>query len=137
VIVADVQGERETAHFGDLLAHAAIVRGIAGVVLNGAIRDRAAITALAYPVFHDGTSPRGPAKRIPGELGGSVELGGVVVQNGDLVCADDDGVVVVRAADAESVMQEARQLSVAELEVERRIRIGESTIAIFDLSGVE
>jgi 4-hydroxy-4-methyl-2-oxoglutarate aldolase len=137
VIVADVDGDRETAHCGGLLARAAMARGLAGFVLNGAIRDRAAIADLAYPIFHDGTSPRGPAKEVPGELGTFVELSGVVVHTGDLVCADDDGVVVVRAADADSVVHEAKELEAREVDIERRIIRGELTVGIFGLAGAE
>ncbi len=133
VIVTDVHGERETAHCGDLLARAALARGIAGMVLNGAIRGRVAIAELGYPIFHDGASPRGPAKDIPGELGTSVELAGVVVRTGDLVCAADDGVVVIPSADADSVVRDATELAARDLDFERRIAAGESTVAIFDL----
>ena len=135
VIVADVQGEQETAHCGDLLARAALARGIRGIVLNGSIRDRATIAELTYPIFHVGTSPRGPAKLVPGELGTVVELMGVSVHTGDLICADDDGVVVVPSADAEFVLQEAADLVTRELEFEKRIAGGESTVTIFDLPG--
>jgi regulator of RNase E activity RraA len=82
-----------------------------------------------------GTSPRGPAKRVPGELGTVVELMGVAAHTGDLICADDDGVVVVPSADAEFVVQEAADLATRELEFERRIAGGESTVTIFDLPG--
>lgn len=84
---------------GDVIvAGAAMARGIAAVILNGAIRDRRSIAELRYPLFHCGVSPVGPTKDVVGELGTSVSLAGVVVHTGDLVCADDDGIVVLRSA---------------------------------------
>ena len=118
VIVADVKGEQETAHCGDLLARAALARGIA---------------ELDSPIFHDGASPRGPAKHVSGELGTSVERAGVVVRTGDLGRADDDGVVVIASANADSVVRDATELAARELDFERRIAAGESTVGIFDL----
>ena len=137
VIVADVQGERRTAHCGDLLARAAMARGIAAAILNGAIRDRRSIAELRYPVFHCGVSPAGPTKDVVGELGTSVSLAGVVVHTGDLVCADDDGIVVLPSATAASVVEEAAELGAREFEFERRIADGESTVEIFQLTGLD
>ena len=98
MIVLAVGGERDVAHCGEIVAIAAQERGVAGIVLDGAIRDRAEIAALGLPVFHLGTSPRGPGKDGPGALGVPVELDGVEIDPGDLVCADADGIAVVPAA---------------------------------------
>jgi 4-hydroxy-4-methyl-2-oxoglutarate aldolase len=133
VIVIDVEGEEEVAHFGDILALAALRRGVRGIVVNGSIRDRAAITELRFPVFHRGTSPRGPAKVIPGELGVPIELMGVRVCAGDLVCADDDGVVIVQAADVDEILALASTIASCEREYESRIAAGDSTVDILDL----
>ena len=133
VIVADVGGEREIAHCGDLLALAARARGVRGIVLNGSIRDRATIAELRYPVFHNGTSPRGPTKRVPGELGVPIELMGVTVESGDIVCADDDGIVVVPSHEADEILALAIGLAAREREYEARIAAGESTLEIFGL----
>ena len=133
VIVVDVQGEQETAHCGDLLARAAAVRGIRAIVLDGSIRDRSVIAELRYPVFHRGTSPRGPAKLVPGEFGVAIQVAGATVNPGDLVCADDDGIVVVPLAEIDRVVAAAAELEASEREVERRIDEGETTLAILDL----
>jgi 4-hydroxy-4-methyl-2-oxoglutarate aldolase len=137
VIVLDMGGERDTAHCGDLLARATITLGLAGTVLNGAMRDGAAIAELEYPIFHVGTSPRGPGKEVRGELGTFVDLCGIRVGTGDLVCADDDGAVVVAAAHTGDVLQSAQELGAQELEIERRILAGESTVAILGLEDTE
>lgn len=135
VIVVDVQGEQETAHCGDILARAAAARGICAIVLDGSIRDRSVIAELGYPVFHRGTSPRGPSKVVPGELGVPIEVAGTTVNPGDLVCADDDGIVVVPSTEIETVLSAAVNLEAREREVERRISEGETTLEIFDLPG--
>ena len=104
VIVLAVGGEREIAHCGEIIALAALERGIAGIVLDGAIRDRAEIAALGFPVFCRGTlAARAPARRPrrprrPGRARRSHRS-----VRGDLVCADADGVAIVAAADAADV----------------------------------
>ncbi len=133
VIVLSVGGEQEIAHCGDIIALAAKERGVAGIVLDGAVRDRAEIASLGLPVFHLGTSPRGPAKAGPGALGVPVRLAGVGIEPGDLVCADADGIAIVRSASADEVLAAARALEVREQEIVAALRRGESTVAIFGL----
>ena len=133
VIVVAVGGERETAHAGGIVASAARKRGVAGIVVDGAVRDRPELAEIGLPIFHLGTSPRGPAKNGPGALGVPVELAGVAVAPGDLVCADADGVAVVPAADAETVLEAARALEARELGILAALERGETTVAIYEL----
>jgi 4-hydroxy-4-methyl-2-oxoglutarate aldolase len=134
MIVLAVGGETATAHCGDILAAAARARGVSGIVLDGAVRDRAQLEALGVPVFHRGTSPRGPSKRGPGALGVPVQLAGVTVQPGDLVCADADGIVVVPSAAADAVLGAARELEDRERELVAAIERGETTVDLFGLT---
>jgi 4-hydroxy-4-methyl-2-oxoglutarate aldolase len=136
VIVLSVGGEREVAHCGEIIAIAARKRGVAGIVLDGAIRDRIEIAELGLPVFHLGTSPRGPGKTGPGALGAPVELRGVRVDPGDLVCADADGVAIVPAADAAEVLAAAEALEQSELGILAAIGRGETTVDILALKGL-
>src|SRR5262245_31974058 len=92
VIVLAVDGETETAHCGDIVTLAARVAGVAGIVVDGAVRDRLQLEAVGVPVFHLGTSPRGPGKAGPGALRVPVTIRGVAIHPGDLVCADADGI---------------------------------------------
>jgi 4-hydroxy-4-methyl-2-oxoglutarate aldolase len=133
IVVLAVGEEQEVAHCGDILALAAQERGVAGIVLDGAIRDRTEIAELGLPVFHLGVSPCGPAKAGPGALRVAVELRGVRIEPGDLVCADADGIAVVRAADADEVLAAAEALEAREQEIVARIRRGETTPDIFGL----
>ena len=136
VIVLSVGGEREVAHCGEIVAIAAQKRGVAGIVLDGAIRDRIEITGLGLPVFHLGTSPRGPGKAGPGALGVPLEFRGVRVEPGDLVCADADGVAIVAAADAAEVHAAAEALERREQGILAAIERGETTVDIYGLKGL-
>jgi 4-hydroxy-4-methyl-2-oxoglutarate aldolase len=133
VIVLAVGGETAIAHCGDIIARAARQRGVAGIVVDGAVRDRARLEAIGVPVFHLGTSPRAPGKAGPGALGVPVALRGTTVNPGDLVCADADGIAVVPAADADDVLAAARALEQREREVVAALERGETTVTVFGL----
>jgi 4-hydroxy-4-methyl-2-oxoglutarate aldolase len=133
VIVLAVGGEQATAHCGGIVVEAARRRGVAGIVLDGAIRDRAEIAASGFPVFHLGTSPHKPGKNGPGALRVTVELRGVRVSQGDLVCADTDGVVVVAPPDAETLLAAARDIDAREAAILAQIAAGSTTVDIYGL----
>lgn len=133
VIVLDAEGSTDAALCGDLLALAAQVRGAAGLVVNGAVRDLAGIEELGFPVFSCGTSPLKPGKELPGELRVSLDIQGVPIEMGDLVVADADGIVVVSARDSDDVLAEAAALETREEDLRRRIEAGESTLDLMDL----
>ncbi len=133
VIVLAVGGERQIAHCGGIIATAALERGIAGLVLDGAIRDRAEIAELGFPVFFRGTSPRGPGKSGPGALGVPVELDGITILPGDLVCADADGVAIVPAAEIARLQVEVAALEAREQAIVAAIRGGTTTVDLYGL----
>jgi 4-hydroxy-4-methyl-2-oxoglutarate aldolase len=133
LIVLAVGGEQSIAHCGGIVARAARERGIAGVVLDGAVRDREELGEVGVPIFHLGTSPLGPGKAGPGALRVAIELGGVAVAPGDLVCADADGVAVVAAAHADAVLEAARALEEREQGIIAALERGETTVAIYGL----
>ena len=95
VLVIDGKGDLNSALMGTLMFSACKQLGIAGVVIDGAARDSAEIDELGFPVFCVGTCPNGPTKNVGGRIGRRVSVGGVGVQSGDFVLADDDGVVFV------------------------------------------
>jgi 4-hydroxy-4-methyl-2-oxoglutarate aldolase len=95
VIVVDNGGSPWVTAIGGTSVRAALRRGIAGFVLNGAVRDTAEIRALGLPVFASGTSLRGTIKSHDGWQTEPVAIGAAVVAQGDLVVGDDDGVVIV------------------------------------------
>ncbi|MEP6812612.1 MAG: RraA family protein [Actinomycetota bacterium] len=131
VIVLAVGGERGRAHCGGIVATAAHGRGIGGLVLDGAIRDRSEIAELGLPVFHLGASPLKPAKDGPAALGVPVEIGGVRIEPGDLVAADADGIVIVPRAHAEELLAAAKALEDGEHAILTQLEAGKTTVEIY------
>lgn len=108
VILVSAGGGTQTALVGELVSLWAKQRGVAGFVIDGAVRD---VEALALPVFARGVNPRAPGKAAPGEVGYPVSIGGVTVNPGDIIVADRDGVVVVPVADAEVVLASVAKIT--------------------------
>lgn len=104
VIVVDGGGDLTNALIGELMVTYAISRGIAGFVMNGAIRDSAMIGAGTFAVFAAGVTHRGPYKDGPGEINVPVALDGMVIHPGDLMVGDEDGLVCVPADQAEQIL---------------------------------
>lgn len=95
VMVIDGKGYTGKAYFGDLIARQARAVGAEGMVIDGCVRDRDEIAEMGYPVYSIGFMQRGPGKKNPGRVNCPITCGGVVVNPGDLVVADADGVTVV------------------------------------------
>jgi 4-hydroxy-4-methyl-2-oxoglutarate aldolase len=95
VLVIDGKGDRTSALMGTIMMTACRQLGIAGVVMDGAVRDSLEIDEMDFPVFSVGTNPNGPTKNNGGRIGHPISLGGVTVHAGDFIIGDADGVVVV------------------------------------------
>ena len=109
VIVVDAQGDTNNALMGELMAIWAQNRGIAGFVLDGAIRDAGFIKQMTMPVYAAGVTPAGPYKDGPGEINTPISVGGVTVRPGDILIGDDDGIVVINPKDAKEILVKARK----------------------------
>jgi len=96
VIVIDGGGDHSWALLGFLIVRTAMKLHVAGMVVDGAVRDAAEIRRAGFPLFAAGVSPNGPFKEGPGEISYPIQCGGQVVRPGDLIVADDDGIVVVK-----------------------------------------
>ncbi len=116
VIVVDAGGDLTNALMGEMMLMQITRRGVAGVVINGAIRDAAYIRGQALPVFAAGVTHRGPYKNGPGEINVPVAIDGMVIEPGDLVLGDDDGVLCVSFGQVEAVFKAAT----AKYEAEQR-----------------
>lgn len=114
VIVVDAGGDLTNALIGELMLVQMVRRGLAGIVINGAIRDSAAIRAQDFPVFAAGVTHRGPYKDGPGEINVPVALDGMVIAPGDLVLGDDDGLLCVPLDEAEAIHAAASAKHAAE-----------------------
>jgi 4-hydroxy-4-methyl-2-oxoglutarate aldolase len=109
VLVIDGKGDRTAALMGTIMMTACKQLGVAGVVIDGAVRDSLEIDEMDFPVFSVGTNPNGPTKNVPGRIGHPVHCGGVTVRAGDLVLADADGVVVIERERVEALLPLARR----------------------------
>jgi len=112
VLVIDARGYEDAAVWGGIMTRAAIARGLAGVVVDGAVRDVAEIRASGFPCFARAAVPAGPHKGFGGVIDGPVSCGGCPVRPGDLIVGDDDGIVVVPLEREAAVLEAvARQMA--------------------------
>ncbi len=109
VLIVDGKDHKGHAYLGELMAHSAKAVGIEGIVIDGLVRDKLALEELALPIYSKGFMPNGPYKDGPGELNLTISCGGVKVAPGDLVIADDDGVVIVPKEKAEHLLTLAEE----------------------------
>ncbi len=114
IIVCDAGAENTNALFGELMMSQAIKRGVAGFVLNGAVRDSDRLYELNVPVYATGVTHRGPYKDGPGEIGYPIALYGSVIAPGDLMLGDMDGVLAVPKAHAQEIFDAAVAKQAAE-----------------------
>jgi len=125
VVGGETGGDIRSALFGKLMSLQALQKGILGLVVDGSVRDLADVIDLQFPVYARGTTPRVGLNRRVGTTQQPVPCGGVVVNPGDYVCADDDGITVVPFEMAPLVVEEAEERIRREEDLARRIRDGE------------
>ena len=133
VLVVDTSASGTTAVLGDLVSTKARHRGIRGVVVDGLIRDLPAIRALGdFPVFARGVTPIGPLHRGPGEINHPVSIGGIVVNPGDVVVGDLNGVVIVPRDIAEELVERLVSRRQAEADYNASVARGDFSNAWVD-----
>lgn len=120
-------------YLGDILAEAARVRGVVAAIIDGAVRDLAALRNMPFPVWARGPAIHRAAKEVSGTLGEPTECGGVLVCLGDLIVADSDGVVVVPRATLDDVRAAVGSRVAAEEELRRELRQGALTLDLLGL----
>lgn len=131
VLVLDCRGYTEAGHFGDIMATACKVRGIAGVVIDGSCRDAQDIRELGLPMFVRGLNPSGTVKETLGVLSVPITVGGISVRPGDIVFGDCDGVVVVPKEDEDEVFQKAERKYEKEQHIVEDLLNGKTTLEIY------
>lgn len=137
VLVCAAAGSTRSGLWGELLSTAALARGCAGVIVDGAVRDVTKMRELDFRCFAAGTCPRDSLHRVRvSELDTPVQLGGVTIEPGDIVVADDDGMVVVPRAIEREVLTRACEKVGAENLVRSDIRAGHSASEVFKRYGV-
>ena len=124
VLVIDAQGELNTAVWGELTTYCAERKGLAGVVIDGAIRDVAKVRRSQLPVYARAVTPNAGGAEYLGEVNVTVSCGGQVVRPGDWLVGDEDGVVVVPAEKLAATLEIAQRIVKAEKDLERAILKG-------------
>lgn len=135
VLVAEVGGQHEAGYWGEILSCAARAKGVAGVVIDGCVRDGERLPEIGVPVFARGLCMRGTSKRSdgPGAVNQPVRLGDAVVHPGDVVLGDGDGVLALPFADLAAVLELGRARQRHEEEILAALRAGATTMDLYDL----
>ena len=134
VIVIEAGGRCNPAIIGELLSASARLKGVRGLVINGAVRDVSTLREWSdFPVFARHVTPRGPSSFDRGTVNDTIALAGVKVVPGDLVIGDDDGVVIVPREEADAKLEAALARVAAEVGWEMELMTGRSTLDVFSI----
>lgn len=136
VLVVDAKGFVEAGPWGDVMTFAAQRAGIAGLIIDGSVRDSAAIVATGFPVFSRGVCMKGTEKKLPGRVNVSILCGGVEVNPGDVVVGDRDGAMVIPAASLEQSIALAVKREQKEAASRAALAQGKTTVDLIGLGPV-
>jgi 4-hydroxy-4-methyl-2-oxoglutarate aldolase len=132
-VVVSVGDERQLGYWGEVLTTAAQSRGVAGLVIDGCVRDVARLEQLRFPVFSTGIALPGATKNKPGSVGRVARVGDVDVHDGDWIVGDADGVTVVPRDALEPVLDAARARAAKEARFFTALRDGATTVELLGL----
>ena len=133
VLVVDAKAFVDAGPWGDVLTFAAQQIGIAGLVIDGAVRDASQIVEMGFPVFCRGLSIRGTNKHQPGKLNLPLILGGVAVRPGDIEVGDRDGLVIVAADEVPEVIAASAAREQKEAQMRERLAQGATMVELLGL----
>ncbi len=133
VLVVQIEGQPELGHWGEVLTTQAQARGIAGLVIDGGVRDVAALESLRFPVFATMLALRGAAKVAEGSVGEPVNVGDVDVASGDVIVGDADGVTVIPGDQLAAVLAAGEAREAKEKAMFEQLRGGATTLDLLGL----
>jgi 4-hydroxy-4-methyl-2-oxoglutarate aldolase len=119
--------------FGDLLATSLMTRGVQGLVMDAGVRDLADLNEMGFPVWSRYVSCQGTVKATPGSVNVPISIGGVVINPGDVISADDDGAVVVPRAEADWALEKSEARIANEAETRAKLEAGELGVDFYGL----
>lgn len=124
VVITATEGFAHSAVFGDNTAIMAKNKGVAGVVIDGMMRDLAGLLPVGIPLFCRGITPNSCVRSGPGRVGFPIAVGGVTIHSGDVVIGDRDGIVIVPQGDLDRLLPRIEQILKAEVETQAKIKAG-------------
>lgn len=133
ILVVDHESSMGDGPFGDVLAEACQARGIAGLVIDGCVRDATTLRAMGFPIFARGLCIEGTDKVRTSPLGAPIILGKTTIHRGDIVIGDEDGVVIVPQAMIASAIEAARNREEKEDALRAALRAGQTTMDLLGL----